>query len=258
MRLSRMLAAAILLLTRSPAVAQSVSPVIPDVHDRTIKLLREDEDWSLLANPANRQDFWDPVKYIRLRSGSNDWFMTISGEAREVWEQIGNDYWGQAPYWNGYLNERYMLGFDIHYGEHVRTFVEFKSGINSFRNGGPRPIDEQKLDFPSAFLQVGTAAGQDFIALRVGIHELEYGSGRLIDVRQGPNVPLRFPGFLVQSKIDRWLVDGFALRPREDNFGFFDDQPNHQIGFCGVYASRPAPPNTSVERYYLGWDIKQA
>ena len=40
--------------------------------------------------------------------------MTISGEAREVWEQIGNDYWGQAPYWNGYLNERYMLGFDIH------------------------------------------------------------------------------------------------------------------------------------------------
>jgi hypothetical protein len=28
-----------------------------------------------------------------------------------------------------------MLGFDIHYGEHVRTFVEFKSGINSFRNG---------------------------------------------------------------------------------------------------------------------------
>jgi len=62
--------------------------------------------------------------------------MTISGEAREVWEQIGNDYWGQAPFWNGYLNERYMLGFDIHYGKHVRTFIDFKSGINSFRNGG--------------------------------------------------------------------------------------------------------------------------
>jgi len=188
---------AVLLVTRASAGAQPVPAGSTDVPDRSIKLLREDEDWSFLANPANRQDFWDPVKYIRLRGNDNDWFMTISGEAREVWEQIGNDYWGQSPYWNGYLNERYMLGFDIHYGKHVRTFVDFKSGISSFRYGGPRPIDEKTLDFQAAFLQVGTAEGQNFIDLRAGIQELEYGSGRLIDVRQGPNVRLSFAGFLV-------------------------------------------------------------
>ena len=170
-----MLAAVMLLITRAPAGAQSVSSAIPAASDRSIKLLREDEDWSFLANPVNRQDFWDPVKYVRLRGRDDDWFMTISGEGREVWEQIGNDNWGQAPYWNGYLNERYMLGFDIHYGKHIRTFVDFKSGINSFRDGGPRPIDEKKLDFQAAFLQVGTAEGHNFIDLRVGIHELEYG-----------------------------------------------------------------------------------
>ena len=92
MRLFPMLAAAALLVTRLSAGAQSISSALPDAPDRTIKLLREDEDWSFLANPANRQDFWDPLKYIRLRSGRDDWFMTISGEAREVWEQIGNDY----------------------------------------------------------------------------------------------------------------------------------------------------------------------
>jgi hypothetical protein len=53
-------------------------------------------------------------------------------------------------------------------------------------------------------------------------------------------------------------MDGLALRPREDNLGFFDDQPNHQVGLWGVYASRPAPPKTSVELYYLGLDKKQA
>src|ERR1700760_4981779 len=245
MRFLFMLAAVVLLVTRAPVGAQSVSSAIPDSADRTIKLLREDEDWSFLANPAYRQDFWDPVKYIRLRSGSDDWFMTISGEAREVWEQIGNDYWGQAPFWNGYLNERYMLGFDIHYGPHVRTFVDFKSGINSFRYGGPRPIDEKTLDFQAAFLQVGTAEGQNSVDLRVGIHELEYGSGRLIDVRQGPNVRLSFAGFLVQSKINDWRLDGFAMRPDLDKPGFFDNRPNHQVGFWGVYASRPAPSKTS-------------
>src|SRR5246500_767242 len=44
------------------------------------------------------------------------------------------------------VNQRYMLYFDVHDGRHVRTFVEFESGLNSYRFGGPRPIDEKKLD----------------------------------------------------------------------------------------------------------------
>lgn len=250
--------AVLLLIAPPPARSQFGSSAGPEVPDRSFKLLREDEDWSFLADPAKRQDFWDPLKYIRLREGHDDWFMTIGGEAREVWEQIGNDNWGQQPFWNGYLNERYMPYFDVHYGRHVRTFVELKSGINSFRYGGPRPIDEKKLDFQAAFLQVGTALGQNFIELRVGRHELEYGSGRLIDVREGPNVRLSFGGFVVKSKIRRWLVDGFALRPDVDNPGFFDNTPNHGVGFWGVYAIRALPHNTSLDLYYLGLDRKEA
>jgi hypothetical protein len=97
MRLFAMLGVA--LLAAAPARCQSIPSANSDTPDRSIKLLREDEDWSFLADPAERQDFWDPLKYIRLREGHDDWFMTISGEAREMWEQIGNDNWGQAPYW---------------------------------------------------------------------------------------------------------------------------------------------------------------
>jgi hypothetical protein len=46
----------------------------------------------------------------------------MGGEAREIWEQIGNDNWGQQPFMNGYLNERYMFYFDVHYGKHVRSW----------------------------------------------------------------------------------------------------------------------------------------
>jgi hypothetical protein len=140
---------------------QSVPTAEPPAPAPIYHLLREDEDRSFLVDQANRQDFWDPLKYIRLREGRDDWFMTISGEAREVWEQIGNDNWGQSPYWNGYLNERYMLGFDINFGKHVRTFVDLKSGLNSFRYGGPRPIDEKKLDFQAAFLEIGNTWGAE-------------------------------------------------------------------------------------------------
>jgi Alginate export len=257
MRTTLILAAAFF-LTALTAHAQSDNAGNPAIPDRSYQLLREDENWSFLRDQALRQDFWDPIKYIPLRNSADDWYLTIGGEAREVWEQIGNDNWGQQPYMNGYLNERYMLSFDAHYGKHVRSFVELKSGLNSYRAGGPRPIDEKKLDFQAGFLELSTSTEANSIALRVGRHELEYGSGRLIDVREGPNVRLSFDGFMVKSRIDSWRVDGFALRPDEDNPGFFDNAPESAVGFWGVYATRPLPRKASLDVYYLGLDRKAA
>jgi hypothetical protein len=247
-----------LLVGLPPAHAQSDQAAGPVPPNRSYMLLREDEDWSFLRDRSLRQDFWDPIKYIPLRGDADDWYLTIGGEAREVWEQIGNDNWGQQPFMNGYFNERYMLYFDLHYGKHVRTFFELKSGLNSYRIGGPRPIDEKKLDFQAGFLELGTSTEDKSIALRVGRQELEYGSGRLIDVREGPNVRLSFDGFMVKSKIDSWRIDGFAMRPDLDEPGFFDNAPNHAVGFWGVYASKSLPRKTSLEMYYLGLDRKQA
>jgi len=237
----------------NPAIlAQSNSAERPVVPDRSYQLLREDEDWSFLNNTSLRRDLWDPVKYIPLRN-SGEWYITIGGEAREVWEQIGNDNWGQQPYMNGYLNQRYMLSLDLHYGSHVRTFFELKSGLNSFRFGGPRPIDEKKLDFQAAFLELRTGGSRNWIKVRAGRQELEYGSGRLIDVREGPNVRLSFDGFKVMGKVNSWRIDGFAMRPDLDKPGFFDNSPDHQVAFWGIYASRPLSKKVSLDAYYLDW-----
>src|SRR5216684_2222099 len=241
-------------LSRGQSVPTAESPASARVYH----LLREDDDWSFLADPAERQGFWDPIKYIRLRPGRNDWFLSIGGEAREVWEQIGNDNWGQHPFMNAYFNERYMLYFDVHYGKHVRSFVEFKSGLNSYRIGGPRPIDKNKLDFQAAFLETGTGDERNWIKVRVGRHEMEYGSGRLIDVREGPNVRLSFDGFKVKAGFGSWQIDGFAVRPDLDKPGFFDNVPNHAVGFWGVYGVRPLKKTITLDAYYLGLDRKTA
>jgi hypothetical protein len=241
-------------LLRGQSVPAAESPALARIYH----LLREDDDWSFLADQAERQEFWDLFKYIRLRPGRNDWFLSLGGEAREVWEQIGNDNWGQQPFTNGYFNERYMLYFDVHYGKHVRSFVELKSGLNSYRIGGPRPIDEKKLDFQAAFLEVGTGDERNWIKFRVGRQEMEYGSGRLIDVREGPNVRLSFDGFKVKAGIGSWQIDGFAMRPDLDKPGLFDNVPNHAVGFWGVYGVRPLAKTITLDAYYLGLDRKTA
>src|ERR1700752_2595709 len=106
----------LLILLASAQNSQAQSTPAGESPARKYHLLREDDDWSFLADPAERQEVWDPIKYIRLRPGRNDWFLSMGGEAREVWEQIGNDNRGQQPFRNGYLNERYMLYSDVDYG----------------------------------------------------------------------------------------------------------------------------------------------
>jgi hypothetical protein len=223
---------------------------------RTYSLMREDEDWSFLQDPSLRQDFWDLIKYIRL--GPQGWFLTIGGEAREAFEQVGNDNWGKQNYTNTFFLERYMLHMDWHLGKYVRAFVQLKSGLESFRTGGPRPIDEKKLDFEAAFVEVGTTTGDKWLVLQAGRQELNYGSGRLVSVREGPNVRQSFYGAKLKAKAGDWRVDLFATRPDLDKPGFFDNVPDHQTAFWGVYATRPLRPRVSIDSYYLGLDRKTA
>lgn len=209
-----------------------------------------------LKDPALREDFWDPVKYISL--GRETWYVSIGGEIREVLEQAGNANWGKQPYTNTFFLERYMLHTDWRFGDHFRAFVQLKSGLESFRQGGPRPIDEKKFDFEAAFFEISTSKKKNWIALRVGRQELNYGSGRLISVREGPNVRQSFDGLKIRSGLGSWNIDGFAARPDLDKPGFFDNVPDHRTAFWGVYATRARPARMSIDAYYVGLDRKQA
>ena len=243
------LAAAITALhAQTDQPASSAAPV------RTYSLLREDEDWSFLKDPSLRQDIWDPLKYIPL--GRESWFLTIGGEAREVFERVGNDNWGKQPYTNTFLLQRYMLHTDWRFGKHFRAFVQLKSGLESFRRGGYRPIDEKKLDFEAAFVELGAGEGEHRVVLQAGRQELNYGSGRLVSVREGPNVRQSFDGARLKMKTGAWRVDAFAARPDLDKPGYFDNVPDHRTSFWGVYATRPWRSGVSFDSYYLGLDRK--
>ena len=240
------------------AHGQSSATLSDAARARRYHLLREDDDWRFLADQSEREEFWDAIKYMRLREGRNDWFVSMGGEVRGTWQRIENDNWGQQPFVNSFFNQRYMFHLDAHYGEHLRSFVELKSGLNSGRTGGPRPIDEKKLDFQAAFVEFGTGNDRTWIKVRAGRHELEYGSGRLIDVREGPNVRLSFDGVKVKSTIGPWRIDGFALRPVKDEPGVFDNSPDKSVGFWGAYGVRPLTKNVTLDAYYLGLDRESA
>ena len=223
---------------------------------RTYNLLPENDDSSFLADPSLRSDFWDPIKYIPL--GCDACYVSLGGEIRLAFEQVGNDNWGKQPYMNAFLLQRYMLHSDWHLGKNFRVFIQLKSGLEDFRAGGPRPIDEKRLDFEAAFFEVGNTHKKNWAVLRVGRQELKYGSGRLVSIREAPNVRQSFDGVKIRSNAGAWNVDAFAVRPDLDNFGFFDNVPDHTTAFWGLYATRPWRRGVSFDSYYLGKDRKSA
>ena len=224
------------------------------------KLVRSDEDWSFLRQPTTAPDLFDPLKYIPLRRNHPDSFLTLGGEVREMVERIENDNWTNSPYpVNSYLLQRFHFIADTHVNSNLRFFVQLKSNWQNGRAGGPRPIDQDKLDFLQAFFDLSWGTKDHGVTLRIGRQELHYGSGRLVEVREGPSVRQSFDGVRLLTHWNLWKVDLFATRPDTDSGGVFDNQPAHGTSFWGVYATRPFRPNSrrALDFYYLGLDRKR-
>jgi hypothetical protein len=224
-------------------------------------MLRYDENYSYLADPEKRTDFWDPIKDIPL-SGRGDWNLSFGGEARERYEYYHNNRWNPAsPDQDGYLLQRYLLHADLHAGEAFRVFAQLQTSLEDWRAGGPRSTDEDRTDIHQLFgdlrLWGGTergGAGDDSVTLRVGRQEMAFGSQRLISVRESPNIRRAFDGIRLLTHFDDWQIDAFVSRPVEDDPGSFDDWGEDGTNFWGVYATHPLPilPGAKFDLYYLG------
>lgn len=247
------MAAAALALRLGTAEAAAETPARP-----AFKPLRQDEDWSSLCDPALRSGLIDRVKCVPLGEGGRAW-LSLGGEIRERYEYTHNPLWGDDPQDDdGVFLQRYMLQGDLHAGPHLRLFGQLYSALAEGRAGPTSPVDENQLDVQQAFVELSgdvPAAGTGL--LRAGRQELRYGSGRLVDVREGPNVRRKFDGGLGRWSKGDWRLDLIAARPADDEEGMFDDGTNGSQALWGGYlvGTQPGwlPFGSSIDLYYLGY-----
>src|SRR5690349_17500680 len=126
-------------------------PVLPPAY----KMLRFDEDYSCLTNPANHTDWFDPVKYIPLRADNPSWYLSFGGELRERFEGNYDPNFGiHGLGSDSYLLQRVTFLTDVHLGERLRFFTEGISGVVAGESHPPPPVQQDPIDLQFAFVDL--------------------------------------------------------------------------------------------------------
>src|SRR5258707_4528988 len=238
-------------------------PVAP-----TYTLLRYDEDYSYLANPANRTEPLDLIKFIPLFDLGPFYLVTLGGDIRQQYEFIENDNFGLGSVNNhGYWLQRLMPYSDWHFGPFLRVFVQLKSSEEEGREPGPRSTDRKRFDFNQAFIDFSyprtiLPADQAYLTLRLGRQEIDFGDERLLAVREGPNTRQNFDGARLILNSSKGRAHVFALRFDPDETGYFDNDPSwrHETVW-GIYSTFPLTTkstaatlnNISLDLFYIGF-----
>jgi hypothetical protein len=219
-----------------------------------------DEDWSFLADPANRKDRFDPIKYIPFRQGRS--YLTLGGEARirpEGFRLRGAP--GTENFVDNYVFQRYLFAADLHLGQRARLYGELQSGLLNGKVESPRPTDKNVADVHQAFVEYHSPRDRTHqVLVRIGRQEMSIGSSRLISASQGLNVKRSFDGIVGGYRTGPWRIEGGTARLVAVGGGAFDDVSTSAQEFWGASVQRTgfAFKGGTGSAYYLGVDRAQS
>ena len=240
-------------------LSEYVPEAAPDPNPPPYTLLRYNERYDYLADPKNRHDFFDPVKYIPLNSGDQQSYLSLGGELRERYENYHNAGLGTgpAPASQSYLLQRVTLDADLHVNQRLRFFTQGISGLQFGQQQTAPPVDQNPLDIQQGFVDyiLGDPSPQGpRLTTRVGRFEMSYGSGRLIATRAAPNIPFKFDGVQLIGGAGPARIYAFVTHPGMENKYHLDTENGGQA-FWGVYSTTPLGWGlpASMDLYYLGY-----
>ena len=222
-------------------------------------LLPQDEDWSFLDSRERTHDRYDPLRRIALdRNGAL--VLRLGAMAYAEYEYFDSPAW--TPLEDGYVNTRLNLYAGLALDERFRFMGALKHGGRYEDTPPTSPAEADDVDLHLAFGEValGDVVGQSKkdLLLRAGRMELHYGDGRMISMRQGPNVRRDYDGLLARYRRGKLVADAFYVYDIEGGLDAFDNSRRDASQVWGAYASQGLSGginrNGAVDVYYFGYD----
>jgi hypothetical protein len=237
----------------------AVTATAEELQRPKFSVLPYNENWSSLADHdlTATGDWFDRIKYVPFNEDGSIW-ASFGGQLRlrgEVWNNFGFTDAGDSD--DAFLLTRVLLHADVHFGQHVRVFIEGKSALSTDGDApvGNRPLEVDELALQNAFGEVTLPIGdQATFMLRGGRQELLYGKQRLVSPLDWANSRRTFDGVRGDLTWGDWVISGFWTLPVvTDKYDFNDSDGNTH--FYGIYATGPVcDTGWTGDLYWLALD----
>jgi hypothetical protein len=237
------------------AIATGVSP-LANAQSSQPKLLRWTEDYSLLRLEPERP-FPLSLKYIQLTEDGRV-YLSLGAEVRVRVDAYDQPLFGLTPAGAfASRQSRMLIHGDLHAGVDRRFFLQLGAFDERGREPTERSFDEGALDIQLMFADFGTP---ERYQLRVGRQEIVLPGARNAAVRDATNIRRAFDGVKLGIGRETYAIDAFVTASVELREGAFDDRPNDEEHFWGVYTTTldELIEDATVDFFYLGRNRERA
>jgi len=199
--------------------------------NRDFNLLRQNDKIDASNNIQSKKTYHQ-FKYIPL---SNHTSLSFGGSWRFQYESFINEQFQKSPnqdiLW--YLN-RVMLHAHLRVKDKFQVFAEINSSLIGDKDN-PSPVDKDALSINQIFFNYKISHKWSF---GIGRQNLIFGSGRLVDAREGPNVRRAFDLAQINFRDNKFSAKGFFAIPVEPRPKAFDnDFLEFDETFTGLYTT---------------------
>ena len=206
------------------------------------RLLRQND---LISIPLENQDgFYENLKRISLGHRNS---LSFGGSYRVQSEAFVNEQFSsevdQNDIW--FLN-RIHFHSHLKLGNKFELFAELNSSLITSKQN-LAPVDRDELSVNQLFARYHFNSNWDIL---VGRQNMRLGSGRLVDVREGPNVRLSFDMVQLQYQDANTELTAFYALPVRVGQGVFDNEAlDFQESVGAVYWTQHWNANSSTDIY---------
>lgn len=175
---------------------------------------------------------------------------------REQLEHVSDDVFGAGGTRDDVAQHRLLVSLDGRPFPSLRTFLELGAYAQNGRNGGSSPVDESDPDLHQGIVEWRPQNGP--LQLSLGRQEWTLGSGRLISVRDGPNIRRTFDGARLDTQLAAFQLRAFWGRPVRNEPEAFDDRARRAEHLSGLQLAIPLAGAVGAEIYALDYARDQA
>ncbi len=207
-------------------------------------LLRQNDKVSI-ANGESKGLY----KSLKLLELGKETTLSFGGSYRFQTEAFINEQFSSEEDQNGvwFLN-RFQLHAHLKISDKFELFAELNSSLIASKVN-LAPVDRDELSFNQLFARYLFTENWNLL---VGRQNLRLGSGRLLDVREGPNVRLSFDMAQLEFQNEKTKVTGFYAVPVQLEEGIFDnDVLNFDETLAALYWTQNWSAHTNTDIYLL-------